>query len=143
MNNNASGADSPPSITRRRLLLTLLLGLSGVRSAPAGVCVEPSPDGDAGVPGWLGLLREDTGAAARLGSVYLRDHPAERSVRGLLIAVERSCLGLGDVSSNPLTILDRAVREDYRRGELVSVDRWLVSRTEARVYALVTLMDQS
>jgi hypothetical protein len=46
-------------------------------------------------------------------------------------------------SAAELELLDDAVRADYVQGDVVLVDGWLLSRTEARLYALVTLVSRT
>jgi hypothetical protein len=125
---------------RRRAILALLLGLSAGRALGAPVASGLPPAGPAAAPAWLLQLRGDAGA--RLGSAYLRDHPAERSLAALFAQIDAS-LGAADATGDAaagqgpdaLGRLHEAVRADYRHGEVVAVDRWLLSRTEARVYA--------
>lgn len=137
----------PPScrVTRRRVILALLLGLVAGRAPGLADTVDHPTVAPVELPPWLARLRGERDATARLGEAYLRAYPAERSLAVLLAAIEeaigaqrRSNGAAGDALA-ALEQLQRAVRDDYVRGEVVSVDGWLVSRTEARVYAVIAL----
>ena len=82
--------------------------------------------------------------AARVGILYLDSVPPERSKRRLAEMV----LGVG--ATNPpvdiaaMTARVRARRDqDFLDGDLVAVDGWLMTRTEARLCALATLSASS
>lgn len=125
-------------MTRRRVLLALLLGLA------AG----PALGGASrlALPAWLQRLHGDPLAAARLGAAYLAAHPDEAAPGVLLRAIEAALGGpvdpatAGGVDAAALAArLEAVVRADYRRGDAVSVNGWVLSRTEARLYALAAL----
>ena len=83
----------------------------------------------------------DLDAARILGWSYLAKHPAEADQRHLLDRV----LGTGLTPwSNPnASALRRHLalqqRQDFQNGATVTVDGWILSRTEARLYALCAL----
>ena len=124
---------------RRRQVLTLLAmvaagGLPAVFAAPARdeSGVEIAPD-----------TLTDPAGAGRFGRAYLGDFPAEADRETLLMRLEAALLAEGsEVPADAeavFTRLDRRVRTEYARGEVVVVDGWLLSRTEARLYALSVL----
>jgi hypothetical protein len=135
----------PALATRREFLLTLMCGplLAGL----LGACSVPrrSAAGLAQESGWLTQLFRDRDAVARFGNAYLQAHPAERRADALSAAIHEALLrrqpGALD-AADPATAfrtLDAVVRDEYRRGQVTSVDGWLLSQTEARVYAVVAL----
>ena len=71
---------------------------------------------------------------------YLREYP-ERSDRRLLLAdlgLDEAGLGAHDVPSL-LRYLRDVQQRDFIAGDTVMVNRWILSRTEASVCALVAL----
>ncbi|MCC5951371.1 MAG: hypothetical protein JJU45_04680 [Acidimicrobiia bacterium] len=92
---------------------------------------------------------DDTSDAAeaagleRIGAVYLAEHPAAdaTSLRaalrsaGVVSAEGRSATWGADV----LAELAEAIAADFAGGNVVSLDGWILSRTEAQVAALVAL----
>jgi hypothetical protein len=87
-------------------------------------------------PAWLERILHDRAAAARLGQIYLDAHPEERDPEALVDAIEGTT---GDLPADPLQAgmrLQTLVRDDYTRDNVVPVSGWVLSRTEARLYAL-------
>jgi len=129
--------DIDPS--RRRLLSAALLalftggGLGGCRAWP----ITDTPDGLSAEQ--LAAMVGERDAAARIGEAYLRDWPAERDL-GVLLASLDSALPGRSAAGTPFGDLERVVREEYRRGDVVRVRGWLLSRSEARLYAVISLL---
>ena len=84
-------------------------------------------------------------SAARLGAAYLARFPAERDPARLLAA-------LGAAGAAPrnfgfrrrhafLAALDQAARRDFRQGDVVQLEGWVLSVTELRASALVALAE--
>ncbi len=131
--------------TRRRFLRSLLLGML---AGASGACRNPGdghgpsqPD----APAWLASAISAPESAARLGRSYLELHPEEGPGERLLadieaaLAKENSALSR-DIGADRITAaLRRVVRGEYTRDEVVAVSGWVLSRTEARLYALVSL----
>ena len=119
------------AFSRRRFLLAALasaLAASGCRmTGDLTTARRPLPD-------WLSGLDLDPAAAARLGQVYLAAYPEENDAQGLLDALVQA-VGGGET----FAALDRAVRAEYARGEFVQVNGWILSRSEARLYALIAV----
>ncbi len=129
--------DPTANPARRRFLVAALL------TALAG-CTGPfrpiSRHGDAS--DWITGLFGAREGMARFGTAYLEAHPGERDPALLFDAVVGPGPG-ADALPDPasaLAALDRAVRAEYRSGDVVSVEGWLLSRSEARLYALATLV---
>ncbi len=110
-------------MNRREFLLSTLIASLAACSWTPGESVA--------LPNWLKQLALDPVAAAAIGDAYLAEHPKERNPRGLMRAIEQ-VMGGGD----SFATLDQVVRAEYVRGDCVQVKRWILSRTEARLYAL-------
>jgi hypothetical protein len=96
------------------------------------------------VPAWLVDAVSDSQAAARFGAVYLASHPSEQEASALTAAIRQTVSRFRQVRGNEVgaegfELLDQLVREEYARGEVIRIDGWLLSRTEARLYALAFL----
>lgn len=122
------------SVSRRDFLAMILAAAATGRVLPALARLQTSAS-----VSWLDTVA-DRQAAARLGAAYLTGHADEGDPEGLAAAIVDAA-GI-DPKAAPmpspaqlLGALDRAVRADYVAGRTVVVDRWLLSRTEARVYA--------
>ncbi len=114
---------------RRALCWVALGALSGCR-ALAGPALAP---GDASA-NWLRDVIGNLDSAAHFGRIYLDAYPDERDARQLFNRIENVAQGRTDFES-----VSAAVRDDYVRGNTVSIDGWLLSRTEARLFALAAL----
>ena len=78
----------------------------------------------------------DSEAARAVGSAYLAAYPSEGR-RSIIAGLERATARAGKVRGATLfEALKLASRADFAAGETVEVDGWILSRTEARVYAL-------
>lgn len=84
------------------------------------------------------LLGNEDGIS-EIGWAYLRLAPAENEVQLLsnriFTDIRWDLLLSGDVRQ----VIARRVREDFRKGRVVRLQGWVVSLTEARLCALVTL----
>jgi hypothetical protein len=84
-------------------------------------------------------------SAARLGRSYLELHPEEGDANRLLADIEAAVAGHGRIEAGGndadrfTASLQRVVRGEYTRDRVVEVSGWILSRTEARLYALVSL----
>jgi len=132
--------------TRRTFLLSALLGLTaGGFGANRYSLAEPGPE-PCLEPPWLSKTIADRQSAARLGRAYLDAHPEYRHCHALLTDIERA-VKKHDVST-PLTAdaqqtasaLNGLLRKEYAHGEVVSVAGWVLSKTEARLYALAAMI---
>jgi len=133
--------------SRRSFLLSVLasLAVGGIavsRFYPRGV----QPD-TATAPDWLMKIVADRDAAARFGRAYLDTHPAEQSGETLLKAIDAAIVTrLGAGADTPmdtqqlLVQLQQLVRAEYAAGQTLVVGGWVLSATEARLYAAVTVL---
>lgn len=79
----------------------------------------------------------DHAALRRVGRRYLEVEPADSDPPRLARALEAAGIDRAD-TGGPSGLRAAAIR-DYRSGDTVLLDGWLVSRTEARYAALLTL----
>ncbi len=85
-----------------------------------------------------------TRSTRRIGEEYLRNMPAERDRARLVDLVlpseprHRLAFEVGDRVRRRRLIQEK-IRKDFREGRIVRVRGWILSRTEARLYALLTL----
>jgi hypothetical protein len=143
----SNSLDLPMSTTdraRRRFLLSSLAGLL-VGAGPWGNCpASETRDPRSEPPEWLELIG-DRDAVLRFGDAYLRSYPEESQLSALVSEIEEPIPGDGESDKSAVSqavsvgMLERRVRDDYRRGEVVSVSGWLLSRTEARLYGAAAL----
>lgn len=128
-------------LTRRAVLGWLaLLGLgrrAGALSAPVG---DPAPRRSP-----LPFLRHPESAAV-LGREYLRTRAAEADADELarrlgLPGADLTALGPAEARSLKEEILRRH-RDDFERGRVVDLQGWILSLTEVRLCALVSLQEK-
>ena len=98
----------------------------------------------------LNILISDFAAAGRLGRAYLTAHPAELDLQRLVEDVLGSLrlqAAAGAIDSSPEAVMiaraRRVVIDDYLAGRVVNIDGWVLSITEARLYALAALADRN
>lgn len=117
--------------------MTLRWVLAGGLAAVGAVSAYPllrskGPLGDA----------DATEAASRMGAAFLAQFPQEGSIE----ALTRQLFGAdarGLASLQPESIRERilaAANTDFRSGEVLHFDGWIVSRAEGRLGALVYLL---
>lgn len=126
-------------LNRRTFLLSLAAG-GLLCAARAGLAA------DARAPDWSGWLLDDdnAGAIAGFGAAYRDAHPEESSPVVLSGFVDRAlaAAAVGQLPADDAglrALLQQRVRAEYAKGEVVRVDGWILSVTEARLYALVSL----
>jgi hypothetical protein len=128
----------------RRLVNALL---AGAASWPGLALARPKASPDAGVElsaRLLGLF-PDRARVAAIGAACLDALPAnERSVAQLIdaIAAAAGCDAAMSEAALRAQLADR-VRQDFATGAVISVDGWLLSATEARLYALAMLTNRA
>ena len=124
-------------LTRRRLLISAAGVAAGVAVGSSGLLTLIERLAGADAASLLRGLITDREGAARLGRSYLAAHPneARRSVlvRDLVGATEPTS------ASDASREVAARIRDDYAAGSTVVVDGWVLSRAEARLYALVAL----
>ncbi len=129
----------------RRLVLRLAASTAILAAAPATL-VRPTMAAGLGsdLATRLARLIPHVGSAARIGSRYLALVPAEANPERILAAILD---GQEELAVAAVTIPDRVLhrhigecrQRDFLDGNTVSVDGWILSRTEARLCALVAL----
>jgi hypothetical protein len=85
-------------------------------------------------------------SAARIGRAYLRTAPADRDAERLLDAIVAT-VATGTDGDDPLAaddvmladMLARQIASDFASRDVALVEGWVLSRTEARLCALVAL----
>jgi hypothetical protein len=130
--------------TRRTFLLTALLGLTvgglAASRSPAGTAPDPCVE-----PRWSHKTIGDRQSAARIGRAYLDLHPNYRRCHRLIADIEKALkrqdasFSLTADAEQTGSALQRLVRKEFTRGEVVSVAGWVLSGTEARLYALTAM----
>lgn len=122
---------------------SFLVSVVAAAVVAAGCGEQGASQSAAGMPGWLPGAVGDVDAVARLGRGYLVAHPQERQLDTLLAAIDAALAGAGATDGRDpqraLAALQAAVLADYRRGASVRVQGWVLSVTEARVYAVLAL----
>jgi hypothetical protein len=128
-------------LTRR----TVLAGLAAVIvGAAIGVRLYWSRDSATREAVRLAGVLKHPDSAARLGRLYLDDAPLEADAKRLVTR-----LGVSGPTMPPISAateealrasLDARIRNDFINGDTVSVGGWLLSITEARLCALVSLL---
>lgn len=131
--------------TRRDVLASLAVMVAGLW-LPGGPAADLASGGEG--DGWLSVCMPDMAAAGRLGRAYLAAHPAELDPRRLVAELRESLqLGAGgeaidtDAAAELIIRVREVVTQDYLAGRVVPVDGWVLSLTEARLYALAALAD--
>ena len=134
------------NIARRHVLVSLAAMLAGVMLPSLGPAAGEVPGSQA--VGLLNILVPDTAAAGLLGRAYMTAHPAELDVQRLVDGVlgpMRLSGGADAIDSTPeaelIARIRRVVIDDYLAGRIVNIDGWVLSITEARLYALAALAD--
>jgi hypothetical protein len=113
--------------TRRELLQLLAAGLA---AGVLGGCQRTATSEP-----WSAIIN-DPRAAARIGAAYLAAHPEEHSRSVLYRLLEPVLSGQ---TAEPIAALQQQVRADYMHNAVVSVTGWVLSVTEARLYALIAV----
>ena len=131
--------------TRRGFLRSALLSLMAGAAASSRLALADSGTQSCVEPQWLSNIIYDRTSAQRLGQAYLNAYPRYRRCDLLIADIEGALQKLqADTSSTagamPVSAaLQRLVRAEYAGDQVVSVSGWIVSRTEARLYALAAL----
>ena len=119
---------------RRDFLGITAVGVAGL--ACPGEAAGAVPRATLAHPQLLDLLRNEQLVAA-LGRRYRDAVPSENNAHVLEAAILAGAPG--DASVEPRRWLADRVQRDFAQGETVTVDGWVLSRTEARQAALYSL----
>ncbi|MEA2080798.1 MAG: hypothetical protein U9P00_13280 [Pseudomonadota bacterium] len=132
--------------TRRTFLLSALLSLTAGGFAANRYSLANSEPQPCVEPPWLWKTIAERQSAARIGQACLDAHSEYRQCHTLITDIERTLkrqdpsVSLTADAAQTASALQRLVRKEYARGEVVSVADWVLSKTEARLYALVYLV---
>jgi hypothetical protein len=136
----SGGHNTLPPVHRRDWLCSVggLLGL--LLLDPASILHEPGLC-DAEPEGWLrgleaGVLGDDT-ALRRLGAAYLHSNSLEGGRRRLSRLLSR------DASASVWLTLIQNIARDWVDHDVIVVNGWVMARTEARICAILHLMNGS
>jgi len=123
-------------LTRRDLLARGVRGAAGLGLGAWCFACDAPPRGTA-----LEVLLTTLDSGHEFGEGYLVSHPADRDVAQL----EARLLAdyAGDVTRATRAELERffaeQIRADFEAGRVVVVERWVLARTEARLFARAAL----
>ena len=126
-------------VTRRRILVSGALLAVGAALLPliGKPIVQRMRDPDDHIADALTTLSRMRDRSVAIGQRYLRDHP-DIGDRTRVLTRLRSRFG-PPPSSAPGPTLEQRIRKDFAVGDVVAVDGWLLSRTEADLCALLAL----
>lgn len=127
------------AMTRRAFLAAAALAAAG----GAGILYRRADDGfDPELEQTRDAARvlDELEPARRVGRAYLDDHPGEAAEATLVRLLEREpgWSAAWDDADALAQLARRTIRSEYADGTTVTVQGWLLSRTEARLCALVT-----
>jgi hypothetical protein len=127
----------PSRIGRRSVVVTatmaLLAGTMPAVIRPARSATRDSCDA-------IAALWSDTGGACRVGRSYLAQVPEDADRDRLVAILFREEGAHAGMSADALRAqFARARMRDFESGDTVTVDGWVLARTEARLCALTTM----
>jgi len=129
---------------RRRFLSYLLLGGAATLFTGVNFWSGPADTSESTrerlVRKFLRLETTDLSRSKALGQSYLQNHPWEADLRRLTISIADSCCRQ-EASPTRWAHYDveAQIRSDFVYGRTVEVNGWILSCTEARLYALLSL----
>lgn len=125
--------------SRRGFLIAVAVALGGLVPVAA---VRTIHRGGPATPPWLRQLVPSVHAAAAIGRRYLGTRPSEASAPWLAERV-LGARALDVPRDRNLAEIRRRLRTlrlaDFRSGDLVYIDGWALTRTEARLMALIAM----
>lgn len=130
---------------RRRFLSYLLLGGAATLFTGVNFWSGPADTSESTrerlVRKFLRLETTDLSRSKALGQSYLQNHPWEADLRRLTISIADSCCRQGTVGLTGRDDYDveSQIQADFVHGRTVEVRGWILSCTEARLYALLSL----
>ena len=125
--------------SRRHCLAGLLAAVGAALDGPFLRFVAP---GSPAIPApALVAVLHDPPRARAIGHAYLRSLPAAQRKAGHLVRAIYADLAQdpGFPAPNLSRLINDRVRRDFSAGAVVAVDGWVLSSTEARLYALAAL----
>jgi hypothetical protein len=124
------------TISRRRFARGMIATLIGSLAITLPWLSRPA------TPGGLGALIRHRTSAARIGHRYLATLPAGTDRSGLLAmspALDRARRAVRRQPEVAVDLLREGIHDDFRRADIVILDGWVLSATEARLCALIAL----
>ncbi|MGD8589920.1 MAG: hypothetical protein PVG22_13925 [Chromatiales bacterium] len=129
------------------MIKSLLLGLAAATTLPWQLTAADQKPVSTNLPAWLQAVTGNPDAVIRLGRVYLVVHPDEQDAKTLLRLIDAALGRLPGLDAAQLQsptqaskALKRLVQTDYINDQVVILEEWILSRNEARLYALVTVL---
>ena len=128
---------SETDLTRRRLLIAAVTAATAVAAGPGVLLPLVERLAALNTAGHLRSLITDDEGASYLGRRYLQAHPSE--ARGDVLVSRLVGTRAPTSAREASRAVAAGIRSDYAAGRSVRVDGWVLSLTEARLYALVAL----
>lgn len=121
---------------RRNFLIVSGLGVSAI-AIPTWYYNSLVPDYDQLLtePELLAHIWDDT-TIIEVGKAYMKQFPNEKSERKLVLSLSIDTVAEQTTSTE---MLRQQIASDFNNGNLVTIDGWILSRTEARQCALFSL----
>jgi hypothetical protein len=119
-----------PHVSRRRAILALLAGAGGAGVILSRLRLGPVDAADVDAA----LTLADRRAWHELGRRYLAAFPSDRDTGAWIREM------VSGTDDDVVEAIGEAVDRDFRRGEIVLVEGWILARTEARLAALAAIM---
>lgn len=86
------------------------------------------------------MVREPIPSSYDIGLRYIDQHPDERNIHLLVCLLEESGVRFTSASQTAQhASLVATIRREFNRGETIAIAGWILSRSEARNFALETL----
>lgn len=137
----------PPTISRRGLLAVASTGAMACLSAFLSLFRGYSEGTSSGTDSDLVALCSDLCCPRTVGKACLLALPASESTRSSLARAILADLRLAQRNHSPSDVFAQAISErsrtDFRGGRVVTVDGWILSLTETRIYALAALLREA
>ena len=137
--------DNNNPITRRGFLLTIAAAVvAGCTDSGLDAVTTSSQKADfikAAMPG----LTSDRAAAARIGRFYLDAHPEYQAgdalVKDIELTLTRSDpdVAKSTDSNRVIVLVKKIIASEFQNNKVEKVSGWILSMTEARLYALFAL----
>jgi len=127
-----------PVMKRRHFIMIGTAGIAAV-SIPTAYYFLNDIDYDRSLadPQSLSLIW-DTETIKKIGNQYRLQMPSEKSERSLVKTLKAA---VSEVSLADAPNLEEIIKKDFETGNIIIVDGWILSRTEARQCALFSLTE--
>ena len=135
-------------ITRRRFIQSLLVTWAISYGLPWQFVTAAQEDVTADWPSWLQAVTGEPNAVIRIGKAYLRNHQEEQDADVLMRLIDEALSRSPGLDPSQLIQpgriameLKRLVRMEYINDDVISLEGWILSRTEVRLYALAAALE--